>query len=146
MKLRLMVLAILGLFIGGCVAGNTKSNMFSKGVGEVFVDPGVETAVEVVIASQKIVSVNPASSGENGIQFSLSKMGSGGMMLSAKNGLDAAIKYDIEMIDNNGKRYYTSSCPLMPQAGAFESWGHNIPKLRISNFRILEESDTFACQ
>ncbi|MBU2985184.1 hypothetical protein KO528_07465 [Saccharophagus degradans] len=146
MSLRIIVLALLGLFIGGCVAGNTKSNISEKGVGEVFVAPEVNAAVEVVIASDGIVSVSQVSTGENGIEFSLSKMGSGGMMLSAKSSLDVVIKYDIEMIDNNGKRYYTSSCPLMPKAGAFESWGHNIPKLRISNFRILKESEALVCQ
>ncbi|WP_299494413.1 hypothetical protein [uncultured Shewanella sp.] len=145
-----MIKRIIFLFavltcIGGCAVSNTKSNE-TEGVGEIFIVPEMGTYAVITSVDAGINSVVQASEGKKGISFNLSTMGETGMMLSVKSSLQFAVKYDIEMIDRNGKRYYTSSCPLMPESGVFESWGHFISKLRIFNFREIDITDTMACE
>jgi hypothetical protein len=150
MLFRFILVFFALLSIYGCTAGNTKNNgLITVGVGEISVLPEAKTVALVTISESKIVQVKQILENldsQEGISFSLSKMGENGMMLSVQNSLNVIVKYDIEMIDYKRKRHYTSSCPLMPGSGVFESWGHNIPELEISNFRILKKSEPMACQ
>lgn len=138
------------LFLSGCTAGDTKENSrVAVSVGEISVLSEVKAVVLITSVESKITDVNQVKDDleiQGDITFSLSKMGDNGMMLSVQNSLNMIIKYDIEMIDYQGVRHYTSSCPVMPGGGVFESWGHTIPELKISNFRILNESETVLCQ
>ncbi|MEX2961347.1 hypothetical protein [Microbulbifer sp. TYP-18] len=126
----------------GCNAGSIKPETLGIGSVEIFPDKSVSVLVD--IQNGNVVSVSPDNSSGN-VTFELSKMSSG-MMLSATNTLDQAVKYDIYMIDYSGKRHYTSSCPMMAGAGVFESWPHNIPELSIENFRVLSAGDELSCQ
>lgn len=142
MKMKYLVLAALSLLLLGCSAGSIKSG--GVGVGLISVNPEEEVNVVVQIDNGKVVSVTEAQ-GEGSVTFSLSKMPTG-MMLSASNKLDYIVKYDIYMIDYNGKKHYTSSCPVMAGSGVFESWPHNIPKLSIENFRVVSGDGEMVCQ
>lgn len=142
MKMKYLLLAALSSWLLGCSAGSIKSG--GAGVGLISVNPEEEVNVAVQIDNGKVVSVSEAQ-GEGNVTFSLSKMPTG-MMLSASNKLDYIVKYDIYMIDYNGKKHYTSSCPVMAGSGAFESWPYNIPKLSIENFRVVSDDGEMVCQ
>jgi hypothetical protein len=66
-----------------------------------------------------------------------------GMMLMAKNSFDATIKYRASM-SVSGDFYHTSSCPVRPGLSTFELWPHTIAQLRITDFVLLDMSDTRA--
>ncbi|GAB3103506.1 hypothetical protein G8770_19700 [Aestuariicella hydrocarbonica] len=142
MPLKVLTILLFSISLFGCNAGNIKPK--TPGVGSVKVIPDEKVYLTVDIQSGNVLSVSRGESSGN-ITFELSKMSSG-MMLSASNTLDQIVKYDIYMIDYNGNKHYTSSCPMMAGAGVFESWPHNIPQLSIENFRVLAASDELACQ
>lgn len=142
MQSKHLIQAFFVALLSACNAGNIKSG--SSGMGVISVTPEEKTNVLVRIENDQLVSVSKVDD-EGDVTFNLSRM-SAGMMLSASNKLDHIVKYDIYMIDNNGKRHYTSSCPMMAGAGVFESWPHDIPKLSIENFRIITDGGQLTCQ
>lgn len=148
MNMRILLWVAASIALCGCAAGKGGADL-RPGVGEVYVVPGKKTVVDVVVADAVVVAVKDRGNDvleAGAIAFDLSPLGDEAMMLSATSGLAHAVKYDIEMIDRRGDRHYTSSCPLMPGASVFESWGHPIPKLRISNFRRVDVSADLVCK
>ena len=141
MQSKHLILAFFIVLLSGCNSGNVKSS--SSGMGVISVIPENKTNVLVQIENDQLVSVSKVDD-EGNVTFNLSRM-SAGMMLSATNKLDHIVKYDIYLIDDTGKKHYTSSCPMMAGAGVFESWPHNIPKLSIENFRIIPDSGELTC-
>lgn len=142
MKKRIFISTFLLLSLLGCSSGNMKD--IKSGVGVITVLPNQTAFAEVVLENDEVAEVNQIKEGGN-ISFKLSGMDDG-MMLSGKNMLNVAIKYDIYMVDYNGKKHYTSSCPMMAGVGVFESWPHNIPKISIENFRVVPPNGDMACR
>lgn len=135
MFVRFIIVLATIFLLNGCITDNTKEpNRPTKGIGAISVFPEVDSVAKVSVVEGKITQIDKVvdnPDGQHSIVFALSKMGGNGMMLSAKNSLSVIVKYDIEMVDYRGKKYYTSSCPLMPGMSVFESWGHTIPELII---------------
>lgn len=69
-----------------------------------------------------------------------------GMLLTVKNALSQAVKYDAVMKAPDDKLVYTSSCPVRAGMSTFESWPHVIKYLELSNFRLLADGDDAPCQ
>lgn len=148
MRVILVLFIIFGLI--GCNAGNVKRSISTNGnITEISVLPEVDVIAVFEITEGNITSVKLGANDDKSqstITFSFSGVGNSGMMLHSQSKLDVIVKYDVEMIDYRGKRHYTSSCPLMPGSGVFESWGHQIPELKISNFRVLDDSPAMSCE
>ncbi len=83
---------------------------------------------------------------ENTLTFELSAIGSSRMMMSVKNNFKVIVKYDLEMVDYRGNLHYTSSCPVKPGMGVYESWPHDIPELRVKNIRVIKDKNKLNCQ
>ncbi len=67
------------------------------------------------------------------------------MMLLVKNPLDKTIKYHLNMIDDKGKSFQTSSCPVRAGLSVFESWPHYIPEIRVSNIHVASKKEQGIC-
>ncbi len=116
---------------------------------ELSILPNETIYIEATIVGEKLTNfkqVGEIANPEITLKFSLSQMdGRTGMMLSVNNPFNKAVKFHLNMIDFSGNPHQTSSCPVMPGSGVFESWGHPIPELNISNIHILEESEIVGC-
>jgi len=141
MNIRILLTLSIVSLLCGCNTGNVKDA--NKGVGIVTIESNQKAFGKIKIANNKIKEVSQSSTGE--IEFELSYT-SYGMMLSATNNLAVAIKYDIYLIDSQGKKHYTSSCPLMAGAGIFESWPDKATKMSIENFRVVQNTHDLACE
>ena len=113
----------------------------------VVIYPGEKFAVPVDVAGGKIGDAKPASeAGESGTITLDFKTIDTGMMLVVDNHLAETLKYDATMKGPDGRRVYTSSCPVTAGLSAFEGWPHTIQYLELSNFRLLPEGAEHRCE
>ena len=120
---------------------------FVTEAGGVTIMVGEAFSVELKIEGGKIIGVVPRkTAGDLPNSLELEFTGDGGPMLSVQSHVDQGVKYDAFMKLSNGRLVATSSCPVMPKMGAFETWADNIVYLELRNFRFVSESGVMVCQ
>lgn len=147
MKIKILVIATLSL-LSACQT-NVKDGSTSQSLaGEKFsVTPVADLYLEVSLQGNEVLGSSESEVSESAnLTFSISEMSSGGVMMSIRSRLEKPVKYDLHMVDYQGNYHYTSSCPVMPGSGVFESWSHKIPEIVVSNIRVLEEDGSMACE
>lgn len=106
--------------------------------------PGDKLFIEADESDGKLFNFRQVSKIENEAKtliFSFTQMDSSlGMMLSVKNPFKKNIKYHLNMIDFSGKPHETSSCPVMAGLSVFESWGHPIPELILTDMHFANNN------
>jgi len=110
--------------------------------------PGDELFIEADEVDGKLINFRQVDAIVNQnvtLTFSLSQMSTGlGMMLSVSNPFAKNIKYHLNIIDFSGRPHQTSSCPVRAGLSVFESWGHPIPELILSDMHFVEQ-DAASC-
>lgn len=103
--------------------------------------------VEAIVTDGKVTRMTPVTEIKNPeITLTLEfKPFDKGMLLQVNNPFAQDIKYNIDMIDRNGKAHQTSSCVVIAKGAVFENWPHPIPKLQIKNIRLLKNNEKIAC-
>lgn len=147
MKTKILIL-LFATFLCACSQTPVKDNSsLSHDSGRFSVTPASDLFLNVSLKNGSFEFASVTQGPENAnLTFSMSELSSGGIMMSVRSQLKKAIKYDLHMVDDMGRHHYTSSCPLMPGSGAFESWGHSIPEIIVSNFRVLDDDSEIVCE
>ncbi len=108
--------------------------------------PGDKLFIEATVQSDEIgdfKQVQEITNKDITLIFSFTQMDSdNGMMLSVKNPFSKSIKYHLNMIDFAGNPHNTSSCPVMANLSVFESWGHPIPELVLTEMHFVDSKDS----
>lgn len=140
------ILITLSLF--GCANSEKTKATQNASYDESFsITPSAPIYAEALISDSGTISlakVEKITNPKITFTFEFSEF-NGGMMLSAKNPLNQAVKYHLDMIDYNGKLHNTSSCPVIADGMAFESWPHPIPEIRVSNIHFTSKSEEGKC-
>jgi hypothetical protein len=66
------------------------------------------------------------------------------MMLQLRNDLGYRVKYDATMFVPDKDALHgvdTSSCPVIPHGGGFESWPHPTAMIVLSAFHVVPDGD-----
>ncbi|AKS41152.1 hypothetical protein [Wenzhouxiangella marina] len=147
MNRKLLMFSCLLALVACAPAPSNTREPSAAASAEFSVTGAEELVLAVVMSKVEVLDVSETdAAGEGTLSFSMSEMDGRGIMMSIQSQLPQTVKFDLYMVDAQGKRHYTSSCPVMAGGGLYEMWPHPIPRIIVTNLRVLEDGESMVCR